>query len=172
MLAQAHPGWRFTAIDPSLPMVEIAKEKLAKAGAADRVSWYEGSAEDFPGEDPYDAATMLMVLHLIPEEDQYALLQSLADRLNPGAPLLLADLFGDPTTSRYKRMTGFTKGFAVASGLDAKGVEDVFSPAPRADMNVFTEERLKGWLRDAGFIDVQRFYQAFRIAAWLGRTNR
>jgi tRNA (cmo5U34)-methyltransferase len=171
-LSQAHPGWRFTAIEPAKPMIEIATEKLTRTGAADRVTWFEGNAEDFPGDDVYDAVTMMMVLHFIPEENQYALLQDLADRLNPGAALVMADIFGDPETTRYKRMEAFTQAFAVRSGLDPKSVEDVFRPFPRADFYAFTEERLKGWLREAGFIDVQRFYQAFRVGAWIARTNR
>jgi tRNA (cmo5U34)-methyltransferase len=171
-MSQAHSGWRFTAIEPAKPMADIAQEKLKRAGTADRVTWHAGTLEDFPGEDLFDAATLLMVLHLVSEEDQYPLLTSLSERLNPGAPFILADIFGDPTTTRYKRMNTLTKAWAEKAGLDSKALEEVFGSAPRDDFHVFTEERLKGWLKGAGFIDVQRIYQALRVGAWLARTNR
>ena len=172
LLAQKHPGWRFTAVEPAAPMIAIAKEKLAMAGTSDHVAWHASTMNDFAGEEHFDAATLMMVLHLVPEENQYTLVTDLSDRLNPGSPLVLADIFGDPTTTRYKKADALTKAWAVASGLDQKWIDDVFPPAPRADFHAFTEERLKGWLKEAGFIDVQRFYQAFRVGAWIARANR
>jgi tRNA (cmo5U34)-methyltransferase len=40
------PGWRFTAIDPSKPMLDIARTRIAEAGMAQRTEVILGRVED------------------------------------------------------------------------------------------------------------------------------
>ncbi|MDB5412922.1 MAG: class SAM-dependent methyltransferase [Rubritepida sp.] len=85
------PGWRFTAADPSEPMMEISVEAVGRAGLADRTHIHLGGIDDLPPGPLFDAATLIGVLHHIPgEAAKLDLLHSLASRLKPGAPLILA----------------------------------------------------------------------------------
>jgi tRNA (cmo5U34)-methyltransferase len=85
------PNWRFTAVDPSEPMLEIARIRIADAGMAERTEVILGRVEDLPNEPIFDAATLIGVLHHLPgDEAKQGILQTIASRLRPGAPLILA----------------------------------------------------------------------------------
>jgi hypothetical protein len=55
--------------------------------------------------------------------------------------------------------------------MESTQADELFNPA-HPDLFPVPEERLKNLLRDAGFIDVQRVYQAFAIGAWFARKMR
>jgi tRNA (cmo5U34)-methyltransferase len=85
------PGWRFTAVDPSEPMLDIARTRIAEASMAARTEVILGRVEDLPDEPSFDAATLIGVLHHLPgDEAKQAILRAIARRLKPGAPLVLA----------------------------------------------------------------------------------
>lgn len=85
------PAWRFTALDPSGPMLDLAVAKLRQHGLLDRTEIHLGYIDDLPAEARFDAATLIGVLHHIPgEEPKRELLRALAAHLRPGAPLVLA----------------------------------------------------------------------------------
>ena len=85
------PGWRFTAVDPSPPMMALAEAALARHGLMDRVQLHHGLVEDLPAKAAFDAATLIGVLHHVPgQAAKAAMLGAIAARLKPGAPLILA----------------------------------------------------------------------------------
>ena len=165
-----HPGWRFAGTDPSAPMLELAKTRIAAAGLLDRTELHAVLTEQLPA-GPYDAATVMLVMHFLSDEQKAELLSAIADRLSPGAPVLIANLFGDPGTTRYKRMNDYRKAAAMSLGMSLKDAEEFCDPA-RKDLFIVPEERLKVLLRDAGYIDVQRLVQSFAVGLWLARTPR
>lgn len=85
------PRWRFTAVDPSRPMMDLAVAQLTREGLMGRTELHLGHVHDLPGDHRFDAATLFGVLHHQPgEEAKRRLLGSIAGRLVPGAPLILA----------------------------------------------------------------------------------
>jgi tRNA (cmo5U34)-methyltransferase len=85
------PRWRFMAVDPSQPMMELAVARLEESGLLDRTDVVLGTVDDLPSDECFDAATLIGVLHHLPgDEAKRAILRSLAQRLRPGAPLVLA----------------------------------------------------------------------------------
>lgn len=85
------PGWRFTAVDPSRPMLDIAVAQLEERGLIERTHVHLGYVEDLPVDQRFDAATLIGVLHHLPGDDaKRHILRSLAARLKPDAPLILA----------------------------------------------------------------------------------
>ena len=167
-----HEAWHFTASDPSPDMLAIAKQKLTTASLLERISLHEGTVDQLPEDAAFDAATLLLVLHfLATDEERAALLEQIISRLAPGAPFLISSLFGDTESTRYKKQMTWTKAWAIRQGMDPKQAEDHFSPT-RKDLCVITEEHLKRLLRDAGFIDVQRFFQTAAFGAWIARAPR
>jgi tRNA (cmo5U34)-methyltransferase len=83
--------WRFTAVDPSRPMLDIAVGELARAGLGARTDVHLGYVDDLPADRHFDAATLIGVLHHQPRRKaKRDLLKSVASRLAPGAPLILA----------------------------------------------------------------------------------
>lgn len=88
---QLEPNWRFTAVDPSEPMLDVARTHIANAGMAGRVELVQGSVHDLPTGPLFDAATLIGVLHHLPgDAAKQDILQAIARRLKPGAPLILA----------------------------------------------------------------------------------
>lgn len=89
--AALEPGWRFTAVDPSQPMLDIAVAQLRRSGHVERTEVHLGTVDDLPAGRRYDAATMVGVLHHLPgDKAKRHILHSVAARLKPGAPLVLA----------------------------------------------------------------------------------
>lgn len=85
------PNWRFTAIDPSPPMMDIAVAELTRKGLATQTEFHLGYVDDLPADRRFDAATLIGVFHHQPgEAAKRKLLSSIGSRLRPGAPLILA----------------------------------------------------------------------------------
>jgi tRNA (cmo5U34)-methyltransferase len=85
------PGWRFTAVDPSQPMLDLTIARLNESGFGERTEVHLGYVDDLPLEKRFHAATLIGVLHHLPGDDaKLAILRSLAARMKPGAPLILA----------------------------------------------------------------------------------
>lgn len=90
-LARVLPEACFTAVEPSLAMLEKARHRLAEAGIDNRVEFLHGFLTDAPRR-THTAATVSLVLHFLPDDGaKAAFLAEIARRLAPGAPLLLLD---------------------------------------------------------------------------------
>jgi tRNA (cmo5U34)-methyltransferase len=85
------PNWHFTAVDRSRPMMDIAIAQLEQRGLTARTDIHIGYVDDLPSGQRFDAATLIGVLHHQPGDiAKRQLLGSIASRLRPGAPLILA----------------------------------------------------------------------------------
>jgi tRNA (cmo5U34)-methyltransferase len=85
------PGWRFVAVDPAPAMLDLAIERVTRAGLGERTKTVLGTIGDLPGDRNFDAATLIGVLHHLPGEDaKRAILADIAARLPSGAPFVLA----------------------------------------------------------------------------------
>lgn len=170
-LGAQHSKWTFTAIDPSEPMLTIARQRTQEAGMSDRVQWIQGTVDEVELEGDFDAATMLLALHFVPRAEKSNHLAAIRRHLRPGAPFILADSFGDPETTRFKRYLHLMKEWGRAHGLDESYLAELYDPT-RKDLHRVPEDVIKALLRDAGFIDIQRLFQAYFIGAWLARAPR
>lgn len=89
--SQLGSDWQFMAVDPSQPMMDIAVAELTRTGLAGRTEIHLGYVDDLPADRQFDAATLFGVLHhQRGDEAKRQLLHSIATRLAPGAPLILA----------------------------------------------------------------------------------
>ncbi len=96
-LKRARPDLRLHGVDPSEQMLQIAERRVAEAGLESGVTLQLGYASDVPTRPRFDAATLINVLHFVPDDGaKSALLHDIAGRLRPGAVFVLFDLHGDP----------------------------------------------------------------------------
>ncbi|HEY1122818.1 MAG TPA: methyltransferase domain-containing protein, partial [Haloferula sp.] len=94
-LAQRFPRWRFAAVEPSAPMLELFRLKAAAAGIADRCEFHEGYLDSLPLAEPYDAATSFLVSQFVLDvEKRRDFFRQIAERVVPGGYLLDAELAG------------------------------------------------------------------------------
>ncbi len=166
-LSRRRPEWRFTAVDPSPDMLAVARRKVTGAGGADRVHWVRGVVDDLPTDVAFDAATLILVMQFVRGEDEKsALLRSVASRLEPGAPLVLVDLHGDPAAPGFAKMADGWRQWQFAAGLDASVIEDTFRHV-LSDIHFVPEDRVHRLLEQAGFSTVVPFFRALLFGGWM-----
>ena len=164
-LAKAQPAWRFTGVDPSPAMLDLARRTLAPV--IDRVELLEGMIDQAPA-GPFDGATCILTLHHIDRDERLRTLREIRQRLKPGANLVVAE-HAAPSPDPVRWMTR-SVAFGDRTGLDwdkaaatAKVMTErlpLLSPFEGEDV-----------LRAAGFSDVAMFYAAFSFRGWVATAG-
>lgn len=161
-LAGRHAGWTFAGVDPSAPMLELARGTMGPLAA--RAELTEGFAADAPP-GPFDGATCLLTLHFMPAPERLDALAQIRRRLRPGAPLLAFhhSVPDGPATSTWLRR--FARRTA---GPDADD-EQVARTADtlRTRLPFLSPEADEALLREAGFRDVGLFFAALTFRGWV-----
>jgi len=165
--AAHQPDWSFVGVDPSAAMVDVARAKLASAGASDRVSLVVGTVESLPGEEAFDAATAILVEHLLPDDGtKLRLLEGVCRRLVPGGCLLLASLRGDLGEAKTHSALEAWLEFIALQGLPPETQAMVRQRAIVED-SLVSEARILELLEHAGFAGMERIYQVHLLDALL-----
>lgn len=169
-MARLEPNWRFTAVDPSSSMLDLATMKIEEAGLTSRVKFHLGVVEDLPDEESFDAATLIGVLHHLKGTDaKRSILDSISRRLISGAPFILAGnqmsyasqpLLMKAWGERW-RMHGATQEEIDAKlGRILEGADPPSSPSA-----------LLGFLDEAGFDNPLTFFSSLFWGAWISRKR-
>lgn len=160
------PDWTFVVVDPSEPMLDLAMGRIAEAGLSDRAEAVLGAVADLPSGPTFDAATLIGVLHHLPGAAAKAsILGDLADRLAPGAPLIVAGncrayasepLLMAAWGNRW-RMNGASEDeIAAKLGKILQGADPPVS-----------DEAVEALLAAAGFGPPKRFFASLFWGAWI-----
>ncbi|MEZ4380400.1 MAG: class I SAM-dependent methyltransferase [Nannocystaceae bacterium] len=166
-LAPRFPGWRFTAVDTSGPMLARCQARLVDAGLESRCVLHEGPIDGLPAaHGPFDAATAVLVSQfLVDPAQRRRFFAAIAERLRPRAPLLFADLAADSLEGelmelwkRAWRHAGASPE-AIASMATSVG-ESVAIAAPR---------EIEALVAASGFDAPLRVFQTVFIHGWLAR---
>jgi tRNA (cmo5U34)-methyltransferase len=161
--AEAQPGWRFCGVDPSVEMLGLAERTLGPL--ATRVDLHNGYIDGAPM-GPFDAATCLLTLHFIPEEERRRTLAEVHRRLRPGAPFVVAHhSFPQQGGQKTQWLTRYAA-FAAASGVPASNAERAIA-AIGERLPVLSPDQDEALLKDAGFSDVALFYAGFTFRGWV-----
>lgn len=160
-LAEAQPGWRFTGVDPSPAMLDLARRTLAPV--SDRVELLEGTVDQAPP-GPFDGATCILTLHHIERDERLRTLWEIRRRLRPGARLVVAE-HSAPGADPERWMTR-SVAFGDRTGIDwAKSSETARMLTERLPLLSPAQE--ENCLRKAGYSDVALFYAAFSFRGWV-----
>lgn len=165
-LGSRHKEWSFTGIDPSSPMLEIARRRAEEGGVAQRVSLQQGTIEQLPLHATFDAATCLLVLHFVHgKSNKRRLLQNIADRLEPGAPLFLASINGDSGCRAFSIQMEAWKGNMLDNGISIQEWERFAASVGRESDPVPASEVLE-LLEETGFTQATHYFGSYLINAW------
>lgn len=157
-LADGRPHYAFTALDPSLAMLEQAKPKTARLPNA--VCWHHGLLEELPDAPGYDAALCLFVMHFLPDmTEKSALLRQAARRLKPGTPLLLADL-----AARLDGQTEYLLCHARTQGLPESEL-DLLHKRLRQEFFPLSPDELDALAKTCGFEAPEPYWQSLGFTA-------
>ena len=135
LMCQANPGMSCVTVD--LPAISAeAKGYVAQFALADRIECRAGSyhTDEYEPE-AYDAVTIFGALHQESPEQIVDILKRANRALKKGGKLLVLDMMTDATHTAPK----FSALFAVNMALTTENGW------------VFSDEELKGWMREAGF---------------------
>lgn len=165
-MAALEPDWRFTAVDPSAPMLDAATQQLQAHELLHRTQLHLGHVDDLPAAPSFDAATLIGVLHhLKGDEPKQHILCSVQARLKPGAPLIVAGnhyayasqpLLLQAWGQRWRQQGASADEVAAKLGKILQGADPPHS-----------EAAVQALLHKAGFSQATRFFSSLFWGAWL-----
>lgn len=164
------PNWKFTAVDPSEPMLQLSRESLASKGLEARAELHLGYVRDLETEKKFDAATLIGVIHHLQGEDKKKeILDEIASKLKLGAPIILAgnrfDYASKPlflsAWGELWRMNGVSK-----DEVESKRAKILHGADPLA-----SNEAVIDLLGRAGFIEAEQFFSSLFWSAWIAKYD-
>lgn len=164
-MATAQPVWRFTGVDPSPAMLDLARRAIAPF--AQRVQLVTGLVDQVPA-GPFDGAICLLTLHFLDRDERLRTLREVCCRLRPGGRLVVAHhaLPGENGERWIARSVAFGAGATPDLASTAAAAKLMTQRLP-----LLTPREEEELLRDAGFVDVELFYAAFSFRGWVGTKN-
>lgn len=167
-LAEAFPQWRFIGVDPSANMLEVCRERMTRAGYADRCEFVHGYVQDAPTDKKFDAVVSLLVSHFVHRPDRPGYFQHMTDRLKDGGILVNAEISFDLNSSQFPAML---KGWEAVQTLMGATPESLANlPKQLKEMlTVLPPEETEQLIQQSGIAQPIRFFQAFMICAWFGK---
>jgi tRNA (cmo5U34)-methyltransferase len=168
--AKLEQSWTFVAVDPSEPMLNLARSRIDAEGLEGRVRFVNGDLATLPREPAFDGALMIGVLHHIAGDmEKAALLRETGARLKAGGSLILAGnyrpyasepLLGAAWGRRW-RLFGATREEA-----DAKLATIISGAVPPR-----SEQHVAELLDAAGFDAPLKFFSSLFWGAWHARRR-
>jgi tRNA (cmo5U34)-methyltransferase len=164
------PSWRFTAVDPSPAMMEIAVARLKERGLIDRADIVLGTVDAVPNEQSFDAATLIGVLHHLPgDEAKRSILRALALRLKAGAPLILAC-----NHHAYASQPLLLAAWGERWRMQGAGPDEIRAKLGKILQGAdppHSEQAVLDLLSECGFDQPLRFFSSLFWGAWVARRR-
>lgn len=136
LIAKLNPAIECTVLD--LPgVVKVADELIREQGMREQVTTVAGDYHETPFPTDNDVVIFFGVLHQESPEAIQNLFRKAHDSLVPGGVAYVLDMMTDGTHTRPKFSALFALNMALTS----------------ADGWVFSDEEIRGWLREAGFVE-------------------
>ena len=165
-IAEAQPTWRFTGVDPSPAMLNLARDVIRPF--ADRVDLVEGTVEQLP-DDQFDGATCLLTFHHLDRHERLRTLREVHRRLKPTVNLVLVEHAAWATVPKR----WMTRSVAVGERDNAEWSKaDVTSEMMGERLTLLSPTEEEESLREAGCVDVARVYAAVSFRGWVASTGR
>lgn len=162
--AEGRAVWTFDGVDPSPEMLEAARRATEPSSA--RIRLHEGYIDAAPA-GPFDGATCLLTMHFVPRDQRLSTLQSVRERLRPGAPFVMAHMSYAQDEASRTRWSKRNAAFSVSNGMDAAMVE-TGRQGILARLPILSPDEEVALLEQAGFAGIDMFYAAFGFRGWVG----
>ncbi|WP_020533165.1 class I SAM-dependent methyltransferase [Flexithrix dorotheae] len=158
-------SWNITGVDPSIEMLNQAKEKLK---AYPNVKLINSRIDQLPEDVYFSAATLLLVLHFLPDNgNKLSLLKDIQKRLKPNATFVILDITGErqPLENNLKILKKLLPD-SVDEAQKQMRVNRILT-----ELEIISENRLSELLREAGFEEPTRFFQSSIYVGWITRKK-
>ena len=154
LLAQ-HPTWSFTAVDPSLTMIEKAQQLLsATQSDLTRVRFVHGDTTALQESAQFDAALAILVAHFIPLEAKPFFFADILRCLKTQAILLSYDLMSSSNDSELKVLQTLCQNNGLTVVQSEKMIERL-----QQDFYLISANQMRELLSKVGFHEVRTYSQ-------------
>ncbi|MGV9981111.1 class I SAM-dependent methyltransferase [Micromonospora wenchangensis] len=164
LLTAALPGVRVTLVDGASRMLAVAADGLTARGVAHRTVVAD-LADPLPA-GRYDAVVSALAVHHLDDDGKRALYRRAAGALVPGGVFVNAEQVAGPTPALDRRYDDVWLAQTAARGSDADEIAAA-RERMRHDRPASVADQCR-WLADAGLVDVDCFYKAWRFAVFGG----
>lgn len=165
-LAQRHPKWCFTAVEPSGAMLDVCQQRADKEGFAARCSFHEGYLDSLPDQAAYDTATCFLVSQFILEQEARAkFFSAIANRLKSGAILVSSDLAAGSSSDSYEPLLVAWMRMMATAEISPEAMERMRA-AYGKDVAILSAGVVASIIESGGFKNAVQFFQAGLLHAW------
>ncbi|PJZ77570.1 class I SAM-dependent methyltransferase [Leptospira neocaledonica] len=149
-----------TGLDPSPEMIEQAQKKFPQ------LKFICGTVGELPLVEEYDSATLLFVLHFLPDSgDKLSLLKEICGRLKKGGSLVLFDLF-DPEPKESKTLFQNIKSYLINfQGWEEEAVEIYLKRV--FELHRIESPRYGELFLEAGFSRSSQKFKSLHVGGWI-----
>lgn len=161
-LLQKHPCWRFTAIDPSLTMLEKAKHDIAKQHELKHVRFLHGDTSVLHEGMQFDAAIAILVAHFVPHQEKPKFFQDIAKTLKKNALLMTYDLTEVEHQDQLRALQLLCQHNGLTSAQTSKMLERL-----EDDFALVSSAEYAAQLSEAGFDRVQPYMQVMNYQGFM-----
>jgi tRNA (cmo5U34)-methyltransferase len=171
-LARQFPGWQFTAVEPSMAMLEVFRRRAEEYGISSRCVFHTGYVDSLPPADTYDAATAFLVSQFILERDvRSEFFRSIAGHLHPEGVLVSSDLACDlaAVTEGPGLLDVWLRLMKDSGTLPLPDEIERMREAYSRDVAVLPPSEVREIITSGGFTPPIQFFQAGMIHAWYAR---
>lgn len=163
-LLKRHPNWKFTAVDPSLTMLQKAQKQVELLGKSSQVTFVHGETSALPVENCFDAALSILVAHFIEDEIKPVFFKDIYDRLKEKAVLLTYDLMTCVNPQQLQAL----RYLCLAQGLTEEQCQKMLERMDQDFFSLTTEGYIK-LLEKAGFESVQSYTQILTYQGFIAK---
>lgn len=163
-LLKRHPNWKFTAVDPSLTMLQKAQKQVELLGKSFQVTFVHGETSALPLENCFDAALSILVAHFIEDEIKPVFFKDIYDRLKEKAVLLTYDLMTCVNPQQLQAL----RYLCLAQGLTEEQCQKMLERMDQDFFSLTTEGYIK-LLEKAGFERVQSYTQILTYQGFIAK---
>jgi tRNA (cmo5U34)-methyltransferase len=167
---QNNPHWSFTGFDPSESMLSIARKKVAAASLENKIFLVLGLIDDVAEKD-FDAATSILVMHFLPDDGtKLNFLKGIADKLKPGALIVLVDLEGEIGSDEFNTLNAAWKNQQLFIRGENDRVREEFVIREK-EVHFIPQKRIESLLEEVGFIKIHKFFKAYLFGGYVAEKN-
>lgn len=163
-LLKRHPNWKFTAVDPSLTMLQKAQEQVELLGKSSQVTFVHGETSALPLENCFDAALSILVAHFIADDIKPAFFKDIYNRLKENALLLAYDLMTCINPQQLQAL----RYLCLAQGLTEEQCQKMLERMAQDFFSLTSEGYIK-LLQKTGFESVQSYAQVLTYQGFIAK---
>lgn len=163
-LLKRHPNWKFTAVDPSLTMLQKAQEQVELLDKSSQVTFIHGDTSALPLEACFDAALSILVAHFVADDIKPTFFKDIYDRLKEKAVLLTYDLMTCINPMQLQAL----RYLCLAQGLTEEQCQKMLERMAQDFFSLTTEGCIK-LLEKTGFESIQPYTQILTYQGFIAK---